>query len=206
MLLPALSKAREKARKISCVNQMKQIGLANQMYAQDNDSKLPIGTNIIQGGTIYYPYTAYGEASCSVNMLAPYITKTPESNEAWLKAIKTHFFCPSDSTNHTDLSGTLTNYINISYLFAYETDASANTYGFGKARWDLAKDDPMLINWMDKMERFSPLGTATMDNHGSMPNVLTLSGSVVTINVPSSFGCNTGNWGYTFRDLQQYVQ
>ena len=37
MLLPALSKAREKARTISCVSNVKQLGLANQMYADDND-------------------------------------------------------------------------------------------------------------------------------------------------------------------------
>ena len=37
MLLPALSKAREKARQISCISNMKQLGLANAMYADDND-------------------------------------------------------------------------------------------------------------------------------------------------------------------------
>ena len=37
MLLPALSKAREKARSISCVSQMKQLGLAADMYMGDND-------------------------------------------------------------------------------------------------------------------------------------------------------------------------
>ena len=37
MLLPALAKAREKARQISCVSNMKQICLANSMYADDND-------------------------------------------------------------------------------------------------------------------------------------------------------------------------
>lgn len=35
MLLPALSKAREKARSISCVNNLKQVGLAIQMYGVD---------------------------------------------------------------------------------------------------------------------------------------------------------------------------
>ncbi|MBQ7179471.1 MAG: DUF1559 domain-containing protein, partial [Victivallales bacterium] len=37
MLLPALAKAREKARTISCVNNLKQIGLYRQLYGQDHD-------------------------------------------------------------------------------------------------------------------------------------------------------------------------
>ena len=37
MLLPALSKAREKARQISCTNNMKQCTLAMAMYTADND-------------------------------------------------------------------------------------------------------------------------------------------------------------------------
>ena len=37
MLLPALSKAREKARAISCVNNMKQIALEQLMYADSNE-------------------------------------------------------------------------------------------------------------------------------------------------------------------------
>ena len=36
MLLPALSKAREKAESISCVNNLKQFALANTMYQGDN--------------------------------------------------------------------------------------------------------------------------------------------------------------------------
>lgn len=36
MLLPALSKAREKARSISCVSNLKQIGLATIMYGDEN--------------------------------------------------------------------------------------------------------------------------------------------------------------------------
>ena len=41
MLLPALSKAREKARAISCTNNMKQLQLGHILYAGDSDDFLP---------------------------------------------------------------------------------------------------------------------------------------------------------------------
>ena len=40
MLLPALAKAREKARQISCVSNMKQLVLAEAMYADENDDNI----------------------------------------------------------------------------------------------------------------------------------------------------------------------
>ncbi len=43
MLLPALSKAREKARAISCINNLKQVTLSQAMYANDYEGR--IGTH-----------------------------------------------------------------------------------------------------------------------------------------------------------------
>src|SRR5690242_11047587 len=40
MLLPALTKAKEKAQGISCLNNLKQLMLSWQMYNQDNNEKI----------------------------------------------------------------------------------------------------------------------------------------------------------------------
>ncbi len=41
MLLPALTQAREKARAIACMNNMRQLGQASVIYSSDNDGSLP---------------------------------------------------------------------------------------------------------------------------------------------------------------------
>ena len=62
MLLPALSKAREKARGISCVNNMKQITMQELMYADENGGMLILqsntSNNIWTGLAQAYPNTA----------------------------------------------------------------------------------------------------------------------------------------------------
>jgi len=49
MLLPALSKAREKARSIACVSQEKQLGIAMLMYVGENEDYFPNRDNIRNG-------------------------------------------------------------------------------------------------------------------------------------------------------------
>ena len=41
LLLPVLSRAKERARRIHCLNNMRQIGFAMHLYASDNRDLLP---------------------------------------------------------------------------------------------------------------------------------------------------------------------
>jgi prepilin-type N-terminal cleavage/methylation domain-containing protein/prepilin-type processing-associated H-X9-DG protein len=51
LLLPALSRAKTKAKETVCLNNLKQVGLGVRMWANDNGAKYPWQVAIDQGGT-----------------------------------------------------------------------------------------------------------------------------------------------------------
>ena len=51
MLLPALASAKRKAKRINCVNNLKQCGIAFKIWEGDQMDKLPMGTSTNNGGT-----------------------------------------------------------------------------------------------------------------------------------------------------------
>ncbi len=77
MLFPVFGRARESARKASCMSNLKQIGLAAMQYSQDYDERvMPLG--YIYGGKTYY---WWGSVKSSVlneseSMLQPYMKNT----------------------------------------------------------------------------------------------------------------------------------
>ena len=55
LLLPALSKAKEAGKATTCINNLRQIGIAIQVYAQENNNHLPYMNDQFPGITNQYP-------------------------------------------------------------------------------------------------------------------------------------------------------
>ena len=74
MLLPALNKAREKAKLTACTSNLKQLGIATSMYTNDNQSWLPTGVSA--SGYMWYrefdPYIkVYNAPKIAANYPSP---------------------------------------------------------------------------------------------------------------------------------------
>src|SRR5581483_3910255 len=63
ILFPVFAQAREKARAITCLSNIRQLGLANRMYVQDYDEKLPWTGNWYAACTSYAGFPPEYDAS-----------------------------------------------------------------------------------------------------------------------------------------------
>ncbi len=83
ILFPVFARARENARRTSCMSNMKQLGLAFMQYAQDYDERMPVGHPGTVGGVEYFGGNGWSGG------IFPY-TKSVQL-----------YSCPSDASNNT---------------------------------------------------------------------------------------------------------
>ena len=129
MLLPALAAAKERAKRIQCVNTEKQVGIGLQMYAGDNNSTYPL-LKWAPNGSIWYPYemarfTAPNDASLDVgweDLGLLYATKIISSPAL--------IYCGSNPKDPNN-SFSYEHYVSANYQWPFgmfDTDPSGNHY------------------------------------------------------------------------------
>jgi prepilin-type N-terminal cleavage/methylation domain-containing protein len=93
MLLPALARAKQKAQRIQCVNNLKQVGLAYRIWSNDNGDRFPAQQTVALGGWSDYVTTETGSAISEYT----YYDFTIMANE--MGQSPKIVLCPSDDRN-----------------------------------------------------------------------------------------------------------
>ena len=198
MLLPALSAARERARLANCTSKLKQLGLADTMYADMSKGYIPN----VWDGSIHIIRTAHfvvNHTDPAVNAQRPFgalylsgvFGTIPSDGKVTIKDASRYLQCPSDSTNYGIEADNfcLGSY---SWLTYDKTEAQTNFGDAKRSRQIMGRDNPgYVIN-------YDLCGGAVADpgygvNHASNINMLFLGGHVESQALTSSDKTDFGN-------------
>jgi len=191
MLLPALSAARERARSANCVSKLKQIGVAEHVYANDNNGWI---TQNISGGVVYDGANLRWAGTRVPPYKLAYTGVFGVVPEKWqqLREFKIqNFKCPSDSVNFTpnldSWTDTEASYIwhraNVTYngyKTALDNVGKTAPDGIG-ARSLVGRDDPGATIWNEHNQASSKSYCGEnpgVSNHPNVVNAVYLGGHV----------------------------
>jgi prepilin-type processing-associated H-X9-DG protein/prepilin-type N-terminal cleavage/methylation domain-containing protein len=173
MLLPALGKAREKARSISCTNNLKQIGLGINMYISDNDDwLLPTFVPTAPSGNQwwYVILVRHGYLGKKISNFQAYqVGRTPDKNGVALLR------CPSLTPfTHTSISTYyMQNVSNTPWLKIVQIKRQSKTVLMGDAEKNVSVES--YLRWISVS---AGSGAAPSIIHNGGPNILFFDGHV----------------------------
>ncbi len=138
MLLPALAAAKKKAQKISCVNNVKQVGLAFRIWSGDNQDKYPTALARASGGA--QEYVQYSTtAAVALNPVMPFMVM---SNELSTPKVA---YCPSDSIRSQPTNFNFS-FVGVASAAAYPPTGMPNVGGCSYfINGNASESDPQLI-------------------------------------------------------------
>ncbi len=96
LLLPALARAKERARSVACLSNLKQLGIAVVAYADENDGKLPSAEELPSA-----PVDTTNVLARICDLLAPQLGYQTNA----LPTVNTVFRCPSDRLGYFETNG-----------------------------------------------------------------------------------------------------
>src|SRR4051794_15511753 len=122
MLLPALAKAKAKAQRIKCVNNLKNVGLAFRIFSTDNSDKYPMALSADQGGSADYttlPALTYMHFAVLSNELStPKIVVCPSDQRVESTTFASNVVASAATKNVVPFN----NNKNVSYFVGLEAD------------------------------------------------------------------------------------
>ncbi len=117
LLLPVLTQARARAKRVQCVSQLQQMGVAFHSFAHDHNSRFPMGVPAAAGGSLEFVESGY---KIQGEFYFGYRHFQPISNELGKASLLT---CPADTRAPARSFATLQN-SNLSYFIAVNSEYS----------------------------------------------------------------------------------
>ena len=142
LLLPVLSAARERGRRVKCINNLKQTGIALQLYADDHADQLPgpiwqgfyeMYDNDNTRRLSYYLATYMGQPAPSPVAQSNVLSRCPSAALHWVPATD-----PDPMSIHVPLS-----YLAASAVTNTETDVVSRPFGYPYASPPYTKPDEL---------------------------------------------------------------